>query len=111
MIEAMKKQGNGATYLLLRNDYVYWRNLYRESMTTLVEDQRIIKDLQDLNLGWKRKFLNFTRFVNFNMLEFSKNILEDNWCMCLEDTPPQVFNFVKLCKKMVKELAMDLATI
>lgn len=86
---------------------MYWRNLYRESKAAMVEDHRIIKDLQGLYLEWKGKFLNLARFSNLNMLEFPEKLQEVYWCMCPENTPPQVFNFVKFCKKMVKELTMD----
>lgn len=91
---------------------VYIRGgLYREARASLDEDQRVIKKLQDLYVEWNGKFVNLARFVNLNMLALPEKLQEADWRMCPENTPPQVFNFVKFCKRMVKELTTDLATI
>lgn len=110
-ITALENQDDDTNYMLLKNDYVCWRKLYGEAITALEEDQRVIKKLQYLYVEWKGKFLNLDRFSNLNILELPEKLQEVDWCMCPENTPPQVFNFVKFCKKIVKELTNDLATI
>lgn len=94
----MESQKGDVAYLLLRNECVYWMRLHREARVPLYEDQRIIKKLQDLNVEWNDKFLNLARFFNLNMLELPEKLQEVYWCMFLENTPPQVFHFVKFCK-------------
>ncbi|XP_050919480.1 uncharacterized protein LOC127137027 [Lathyrus oleraceus] len=107
----LESQEGDATYLLLKNVCVYRKRLYRETRVALDEDQQVIKKLQELYIEWNGKFRNLARFFNLNMLELPEKLQEVVWCMCPENTPPQVFNFVKFCKKMVKELTIDLATI
>lgn len=89
---------------------MYWRNLYKESKAATAKDQRIINDLQELYLEWKGKFLNLDRFADLNMLELLEK-LQVYWFMCPETHHIKFFNFVKFCKKMVKELTTDLAMI
>jgi len=107
----LESQEGDAAYLLLKNDCVYWKRLYREARATLDEDQKVIQKLQELYVEWNGKFRNLARFVNLNMLELPEKLQEADWCMCPENTPPQVFNFVKFIKKMMNELTTDLATI
>ncbi|XP_050876361.1 uncharacterized protein LOC127080074 [Lathyrus oleraceus] len=83
----------------------------QEARATLDEYQQVIKKLQELYVEWNGKFRNLARFVNLNMLELPEKLQEADWCMCPENTPPQIFNFDKFCKKMMKELTTDLATI
>lgn len=109
--ETLENQDQDATYPLMLNECGYYRNLYRGAETTMVEDQHITKYLQDLYLKWKGEFLNLARFANLTMQELLEKLQEVYWCMCPENTPYQVFNFVKFCKKMLKELTKDPATI
>ncbi|XP_050877118.1 uncharacterized protein LOC127080871 [Lathyrus oleraceus] len=85
--------------------------VYREDRVSLDEDQHVIKKLLDLYVEWNGKFFNLARFANLNMLELPEKLQEVDWSMCPENRPPQVFNFVKFFKRMVKELTIDLATI
>jgi hypothetical protein len=55
--------------------------------------------------------MRLARFANYIMQELPEKLQEADWCMCPENTPLKVFNFVKFCKKMVKDLTTDLATI
>ncbi|KAI5420920.1 hypothetical protein KIW84_044675 [Lathyrus oleraceus] len=88
-IAGLENQEGDAPYMIVKNDCVHWKGLYREARAALDEDQ----------------------FSNLNMLELPEKLQEADWSICPENTPPQVFNFVKFCKRMVKELTTDLATI
>ncbi|KAI5409381.1 hypothetical protein KIW84_054983 [Lathyrus oleraceus] len=57
----LESQEGDAAYLLLKNDYVYWKRLYREARATLDEDQKVIKELQELYVEWNGKFRNLAR--------------------------------------------------
>lgn len=72
--------------------------MYREARVALDDDQHIIRKLQDLYVEWNGKFVNLSRFSNLNMLELLEKLQEADLSMCPENTPPQVFNFVKFCK-------------
>lgn len=72
----LESQEGDAAYLLLKNDCVYWKRLYREARATLDEDQKVIKELQELYVEWNGKFRNLARFVNLNMLELPEKLQE-----------------------------------
>ncbi|KAI5409672.1 hypothetical protein KIW84_055207 [Lathyrus oleraceus] len=61
----LESQEGDAAYLLLKNDCVYWKRLCREARATLDEDQKVIKELQELYVEWNGKLRNLA----------SKNIL------------------------------------
>lgn len=84
------------------NECRYWKGLYEETNATMAEDQRIIKDLQEIYLEWKGKFLNLSIVSNSIIQELPEKLQEADWCMCHENTPYKVFNFVKFYKKMLK---------
>ena len=97
--------------MVLLGECRYWRNLYRYIEVTKAEDLRIIQDLQGLYTEWKGKFLKLSGFVSSIMQELPEKLQEADWCMCPENTPHQVFNFIKFCKAMLEGLTTDLATV
>lgn len=59
----------------------------------------IFKTLQDLYTEWKRKYANMVVLTNYFIQDFPKKLKEGDQIMFQENTPHQVFNFVKFCKK------------
>ena len=110
-IQALEGGDQDAAYMVLLNECRYWRNLYRDIEATKAEDVRIIQDLQGLYTEWKGKFLKLSGFASSIMRELPEKLQEADWCMCPENTPHQVYNFIKFCKAMLEGLTTDLATV
>ncbi|XP_050890237.1 uncharacterized protein LOC127095610, partial [Lathyrus oleraceus] len=96
-IQALEGGDQDAAYMVLLNECRYWRNLYRGIEVTKAEDVRIIQDLQGLYTEWKGKFLKLSGFASSIMRELPEKLQEADWCMCPENTPHQVYNFIKFC--------------
>lgn len=68
----------------------------------------IIKTLQDLYTEWKRKYVNMVVLTNYALRDFPDKIKEADQIMCQENTPHQVFNFVKFYKKTMAKLIINI---
>lgn len=68
-IQALESMDQDVAYMLLSNECIYWRNLYKDIDVTKVEDLCIIQDLQGLYVKWKGKFRRLSKFANSIMQE------------------------------------------
>ncbi|XP_050916156.1 uncharacterized protein LOC127131270, partial [Lathyrus oleraceus] len=109
-IQALEGGDQDAAYMVLLNECRYWRNLYRDIEATKAEDVRIIQDLQGLYTEWKGKFLKLSGFASSIMRELPEKLQEADWCMCPENTPHQVYNFIKFCPTIEPQPARAVPT-
>lgn len=50
-------------------------------------------------------------FTNYALQDFTEKLKEAYLIMCLENTPKEVFNFVKFCKRTMTELITDIEAL
>lgn len=67
----------------------------------------IIQNLQTLYNEWKNKYANMVVLTNYALQDFPEKLKKADFIMCPKNTPLEVFNFVKFCKKIMAELIPD----
>lgn len=58
-----------------------------------------------------RKYANMVVLTNYAIQYFSKKTEEVDQIMCPENTPRQVFNFMKFCRNTLAELITDITSV
>lgn len=71
----------------------------------------IIQNLQALYEEWKNKYINMIVLTNYTLQDFPDKLKEDNLIMFPENTPEEVYHFVKFCKKIMAELITDIQAL
>lgn len=71
----------------------------------------IIQNFQTLYDEWNNKYVNMVILTNYTLQDFPEKLEEANLIRCLENTPLEVFNFFKFCKRMMVELITDLKAL
>lgn len=74
------------------------------------ENQVIINNLHSLYLEWKCMFANLSIFSNEIIRDLLEKLQSAHEIICLENTPFEVFHFLKFCKMMLEGLTTDLTT-
>lgn len=59
----------------------------------------IIQNFQTLDNEWENKYANMVVLTNYALQDFPEKLKETNLIMCPKNTPLEVLNFVKFCKK------------
>lgn len=98
------------TYLELQNDCRYYKERYHGAEASMAQRDDIIQNLQALYNEWNDKYANMDVLTNYSLQEFPEKFKEANLIMCPENTPEEVFLFVKFCKTM-EELITDIEAL
>lgn len=95
----------------MRNNFLYWEDAYRKTVGAIAERDAIIGNLEGLYTGWREKYANMTTLTNYTLQDFPDRINEANQIMYPDNTPHQVYNFMKFCKKTMAELITDVEAL
>lgn len=71
----------------------------------------IIQNLQTLYNEWKNKYANMAVLTSYALQDFLEKLKETDLIMCPENTPGEVYNFVKFYKKTMAELITDVEAL
>lgn len=77
----------------------------------MAQTDGIIKNLKTLYTDQKNKYVNMVMVTNFALQDFPEKLKEADLIMCPENTPQEVFNFVKFYKKTMAELIIDIEAL
>lgn len=95
-------------YLELKNDRRYWEERCLGEEAAMAQMDGIIQNLLTLYDEWKNNYDNIVVLTKYALQDFPEKLKETDLIMCPENTPLEVFNFVKLCKRTMVELITDI---
>lgn len=98
-------------YLELQNNYRYWEERYHGAEASMAQRDDIIQNHQALYNEWKDKYANMVVLTNYALQDFLEKLKEADLIMFLENTPEEVYHFVKFCKKTMAELITDIEAL
>lgn len=71
----------------------------------------IIQNLQTFYEEWKKKYINMVVLTNYALQDFHGKLKEDDLIMYPENTPEEVYHFVKFYKKTMVKLITDIEAL
>lgn len=98
-------------YQEMRDSCLYWESAYQRAEGAITERDAIIGNLQGLYSEWRDKYANMAVLTNYALQDFPDKLKEADQNICPDNTPHQVYNFVKFCKKTMAELITDVEAL
>lgn len=99
------------TYVGLQNNYIYWEERCHGAEAAISQMDEIIHNLQTLYNEWRDKYTNMAVLTDYALQDFPDKLKEVDLIMCPENTPEEVYHFVKLYKKTMSELITNIEAL
>lgn len=98
-------------YQEMKDSCLYWENAYQRAEGAISERDAITGNLQGLYNEWRDKYANMAVLTNYALQDFPDKLKEVDHIICPDNTPHQVYNFVKFCKKTMAELITNVEAL
>lgn len=98
-------------YMELQNDCRYWEERCHGAEALIAQRDGIIHNLKTLYKEWRDKYANMAVLTNYALHGFPGKLKEADLIMSPENTPKEVYHFVKSCKKTMVKLITDIEAL
>lgn len=99
------------TYAELQNNCRRWEERCHGAEASIAQRDEIIHNLQTLYNEWRDKYANMAVLTNYAIQDFPDKLKEVDLIICPNNTHEEIYHFVKLCKKTMAELIIDIEAL